>query len=437
MLKKIKLLIILSASLCSCITLATTDLTTDEKTKIISKLASELRENYVYPDNAKKMSALLLKNLHEGKYAGITAPQQLGTKLTEDIYSIYQDKHLRVIFDPKAIKAMQGEQSSTDSPMAEINNIKMLQRNNFGFNQIKVLPGNLGYMDLRNFSSAEPSKETVAAAMTFVENTEALIIDLRKNTGGSPDMVALIASYFFNEKPVHLGGFYYRPTDTYSESYTLDSILGKRRPNLPLYILTSKRTFSAAEDFSYSLKHLKRATVIGEITGGGAHPVNPYIIGDRFLVSLPIGRSTNPITNTNWEGVGVQPDIKVAGEDALLMAQKLALKNLMENDLTAKAFYQWSLEDINVNLAPVNLTASKLKSYTGKFDYINISFDNGQLNSLASSGKKRKLTPLSKTTFKLADIDWVRFEFIVKNNQVVGIREYFDDGSSQYHEKSS
>lgn len=437
--KLLLLLLLLCASQCYGLVLAETNLTTNEKAQVISNLAKELKNNYVYPDNGLKMSALLLKNMNEGKYANIIKARGLSEQLTQDVHSIYHDKHLRVIYDPSAVEAMQDETVSADDPMAEINFLASMQRNNFGFNQVKILPGNIGYIDLHSFSSAQPSQDTAAAAMKFVENTDAMIIDLRKNTGGDPAMVALLASYFFADKPVHLGGFYWRPTDSYSENFTLADITGKHRPDVPLYILTSNRTFSAAEDFSYSLKHLKRATIVGEVTGGGAHPVGPYVIGKRFFVSLPQGRSTNPITKKNWEGVGVQPDLKLVANQALLIAQQQVLKSLLEEDDSDSATdsLQWALIGIEAELAPTTLSNKKLKSYSGKFGRLEILYQNKQLHLVVDNRPNRVLTPLSHTLFKLPDSAHIRLEFEVKNEQVVGLYERFDDGFSRYTDKSS
>ena len=182
---------------------------------------------------------------------------------------------------------------------------------------------------MRGFSDVEYGGETAVAAMNFLSNADAIIIDLRNNGGGSPAMIQLISSYLFDSNPVHLNNFYWRPTDSNSQTWTLPHVSGTRSPDTPLYILTSSGTFSAAEEFSYNLKNLERATLIGETTGGGAHPGGSLIATERFMVWVPTGRAINPITNTNWEGSGVIPHIKTSAREALDKAYTIALEQLI------------------------------------------------------------------------------------------------------------
>ena len=182
------------------------------------------------------------------------------------------------------------------------------------------MPGNIGYIDLRGFADPEAGAETVAAAMNFLANTDALIFDLRQNGGGGPEMVALISSYLFGEKPVHLNSLYWRKGDKTDDFWTKPASALKKFPDKDVYILTSNRTFSAAEEFTYNLKNLKRATIIGETTGGGANPGGTFRLTEHFGAFIPTGRAISPITKTNWEGTGVEPDVKVPKEQALKAA---------------------------------------------------------------------------------------------------------------------
>jgi retinol-binding protein 3 len=192
------------------------------------------------------------------------------------------------------------------------------------------LAGNVGYMKFNGFVSPEDGAYTVTAAMSFIANTDALIIDVRQNGGGSPEMVAFICSYLFPAEPgVHLNDLYDRPADSTRQNWTLPSVPGKRYLDKPVYVLTSSRTFSAAEEFTYNLKTQKRATIVGETTGGGAHPVNFRPVATNFAVTVPFARAINPVTKTNWEGTGVKPDREVPAADALKTAHIDALKKLI------------------------------------------------------------------------------------------------------------
>jgi C-terminal processing protease CtpA/Prc len=164
---------------------------------------------------------------------------------------------------------------------------------------------------------------TVVAAMGFVAHTDAVIFDLRENGGGDPAMVTLIASYLFDQ-PTHTIDIYNRHEDSLKQFWTLPYLPGERLAKQPVYVLTAKRTFSGAEEFAFDLKMLKRATIVGETTGGGAHPVSGHTVGDYFEIGVPFAKSLDPVKKTNWEGTGVEPDVKVPAADALTTATKLA-----------------------------------------------------------------------------------------------------------------
>ncbi len=201
-------------------------------------------------------------------------------------------------------------------------------RNNYGFRKVEILPNNIGYIRFDQFNESEEAREIAAAALAFVANCDALIFDLRHNGGGTRHVNQFISSYLFDEV-THLGGMYSRLTDDTTEWSTLDEIPGKRfGPDLPVYILTSSMTFSAAEAFAYWLKDLKRVTVVGETTGGGAHPVRERVINDRFWMRIPFARAISAVTKTDWEGVGVIPDIKVPASQALETACEDAAKKI-------------------------------------------------------------------------------------------------------------
>lgn len=301
------------------------DITVDAATRaaVIDNLIKELNDSYVFPESAKKMETDLRARLSSREYDSLTSARAFAEKLTADLQSVSKDKHLRIRFSSQPIPVRKERTEPTDAEKAE--NRWFSQRVNYGFERVERMNGNIGYIDLRGFSDHEAGADTVAAAMTLVSNTEALIFDLRQNGGGSPAMVALISSYLFGDKPVHLNSLYWRKGDRTEEFWTKPEAAAKRFPNKDIYVLTSNRTFSGAEEFSYNLKNLKRATIIGETTGGGAHPGGMVRLSDHFGAFVPTGRAISPITKTNWEGTGVEPDIKVPKEQALKVAYLMAL----------------------------------------------------------------------------------------------------------------
>jgi retinol-binding protein 3 len=303
-------------------------LTTAEMSVTIDSVNAILQKNYIFPEVADKMAQSLKMNLKKGNYNSLVNPSEFARQLTKDLYSVSNDRHLSVNYNPQLIAAEKNAVTDEEKTKQENQRIMDLKRSNFGFQEIKILAGNIGYLDLREFADPKYAGETAIAAMNFLSNADALIVDLRQNGGGSPSMIQLISSYFFSPEPVHLNNFYFRPTNENTQTWTLPYVPGVRRPDIDLYILTSSYTFSAAEEFCYNLKNLKRATIIGETTGGGAHPTGSVIATDKFFVRVPKGRAINPITNTNWEGTGVTPHIQVSAEKALATAHAKALENL-------------------------------------------------------------------------------------------------------------
>jgi C-terminal processing protease CtpA/Prc len=200
---------------------------------------------------------------------------------------------------------------------------------NYGVHKVERLPGNVGYLDLHYFHRPAWGGETMVAAINFLANTDALIIDLRQCTGGYPGMIALLCSYLFGEEPIHLDSIYWRDDDLTQQYWTLPYIPGKRFEAQPVYVLLSKVTFSGGEGFAYILKTRQRATLIGEKTDGGAHAGASYRLHPHFEAFIPVGRTLSQVTGTNWEGVGVTPDIPLPQEQAFQTAYNLALKSVL------------------------------------------------------------------------------------------------------------
>jgi hypothetical protein len=312
------------------------DLTIDaaQRAEVIEGVIKRLNDNYVFPDVAKKMEAAIRERVQKKEYDSMTSARTFALTLTNHLQEVSRDKHLRVSYSREVYPKREGQRGPSPEEVERFR--QHLTTINYGFERIERLQGNVGYMDLRGFFPAEFGAETAVAAMNFLSNTDALIIDLRLNGGGDPAMVALLSSYLFGPQSVHLNDLYWRAEDRTRQWWTLPYVPGKRYANKDVYILTSKRTFSAAEEFTYNLKNLKRATVIGETTGGGAHPGGLQPINDHFAVWVPSGRAINPISKTNWEGTGVKPDVEVPADQALKTAQSMALNKLLEKTSDAR-----------------------------------------------------------------------------------------------------
>lgn len=416
---------------------STEPLTTKEQQTVIDSVGSKLNANYVFPDIAKKMVTSIQSKLKNGNYKSVLDPQEFANTLTTDLQAISNDKHLRVTFAPGHIREQQQRITAEDSIAFLNRHISNLKRNNFGFKELKIMSGNIGYLDLRSFSNVEYAGETAVSAMNFLSNADAIIIDLRNNTGGSPAMIQLITSYLFESHPVHLNNFYWRPRDQNSQTWTLPHVSGKRSPDTPVYVLTSGRTFSAAEEFSYNLKHLERATLVGETTGGGAHPGGSVVATDRFMVWIPTGRAINPITNTNWEGTGVSPHIEAPAADALDIAYKNALELLIKNneDKGLQAFYEWPLVEINLKTNPVTLDAKTLKKFAGIYGPRVVTFENGKLYYQRGKGTKYELLPYTTNEFVLKGLDSFRIRFLTEENTITALQGLYDNGRTDKNKK--
>jgi len=294
------------------------------RAKVIDGAIANLNESYVFPETAKKMEEAVRAHQKKGDYDAITDGDDFAKRLTDDFQAVSHDKHLHVMFSPALMPDMG---SHARDPKRDAEERKEMDRMNCGFNKVEILEGNVGYLKFDFFAEPEICGPTAIAAMNFLAHVDAIIFDLRENGGGDPKMVAFISTYLFAER-THLNDLWTRKGDITDQYWTLPYVPGERLDGKPAFVLTSKETFSGGEEFTNNLKVLKRATIIGETTGGGAHPVNGHRIDDHFGIGVPFARAINPVTKTNWEGTGVEPDVKVPAPDALTTAQKLAGEKL-------------------------------------------------------------------------------------------------------------
>ena len=281
---------------------------------LIFATIDHLNRDYIFPDVAMEISKRLTTKLLSGAYDLTKTDSALAELVTDHIRSVNGDKHLLVSLIPP-------NRQDPDIDL-EARRQERMRAHNFGFEQVKILDSNVGYLELTALIDTKIDGAGMAAtkAMETLSDTDCLIVDLRRNGGGNPTMIQLVTTYLFEGDPIHLNSFYFRKTDDYKQFWTLPYVPGKRMPNVPVYVLTSEMTFSGAEEFCYNLRALKRATIVGEVTGGGANPGDFHPLNRCFEVFVPHGRAINPITKTNWEGIGVQPDILCDSQDALNVA---------------------------------------------------------------------------------------------------------------------
>jgi len=397
--------------------------------EIIDSVTRALNEIYVFPDVAKNMEKHLRKQYKNNEYKDITSLNEFAQKLTEDLREISQDRHLWVRFAPDELLAQFQGDTLTDE--AKKQELEEKRADNFCFKELKILEGNVGYVDFRCFSEATDAGATAIAAMNFLAYTDAIIFDVRQNGGGSPSMIQLITSYFFPE-PVHLNSFYIRKSDSTHQFWTQAHVQGPRMTDVDLYVLTSDYTFSGAEEFTYNLKNMERATIIGDTTGGGAHPIEIKPFPNLNIgMSLPFGRAVNPVSGTNWEGTGIAPHIAVPQEQALDVAHLEALKKLLKKteDADRKAQLEWAVEGKNIKINPVTVEVSQLQKYAGQFGPRKFWVEDGVLYYQREDRPKHALIPMGDHRFMLDGLDYFRIKFVEKPagqfNEIIG---QYDNG---------
>jgi len=333
---------------------------------LIDSIEYTLLENYIFPKKAKLMADKLRSQYKKGAYKTIKDPFQIKHALENDLRSVHQDGHLHLNYDPvmaeRVMLPLPARTTQDDSTA-----LQREKADNFFFTQVEILRGNIGYVQFQGFSGfVKEAKPTITAAFKFVENTSAVIIDLRKNHGGSPWMVKQIASYFVSER-THLNDIYERRGNETKEFWADPKDADGVMLLMPVYILTSRSTYSAAEDLTYAMQVNKRALIVGDTTGGGAHPVGPFVVGQGYVITVPIARSINPITKTDWEGTGILPDVPVRTEDALTKAQEHILLHKLSTLSNKQELEQVQLQLLALK-PTVALTAEQWRSLDGRYE---------------------------------------------------------------------
>jgi hypothetical protein len=404
-----------------------------KKQAIVDEVSALLNKNYIFAETAKKIEDLIRGRFKNGDYDKLTDAQAFAQALSQDLLSVSKDKHMGFAFAPLMAAEIlrQQSQNEDEARAARERELAAAKRNNFGFRKVEQLPGNIGYLDFRSFASAGQAGATAVAALNFLAYCDAVIIDLRQNGGGDPSQIQLISSYFFPE-PTHLNDLYYRANDTTDNYWTLPYVPGVKPVAADLYILTSRGTFSGAEEFSYNMKSLKRAILIGETTGGGAHPTNAMVVQEKFVLRVPVGRAINPITKTNWEGAGVTPDIQVPAPQAFDRAYAMAVEKLAAKttDPERKNEFAWILTGMKAKLNPPQVAEKILKMYPGVYGERKVFLENGVLY-YQRTGPKYRLVAMTETLFAVEGLDYFRLEFVVKDGQATAVVGLYDNGDRQ------
>jgi hypothetical protein len=371
------------------------------KARIIDWVGKMLNDIYVFPDVAAKCGALLRDKLAAGAYDAESDISAFARRLTADLREVAHDKHMSVQYAPKS--------SLREEPKDEAEKKRRLETliydwrlDNFLFKKVEHLEGNVGYLRFDRFVDARYAGGTAVAAMNFLGNCDAMIVDLRSNGGGNGTMVKLLLGYFFEEE-TNVCDLENRQEGKTYQAWTPAYVPGPRLDKVDLYVLTSRRTFSAAEEFAYDLQSLKRATIVGETTGGGGHTVSHKRNEDlKIEFSIPNARAINPVTKTGWEGRGVAPDVSCPADQALDKAYALALKALHDKAPQTGNKKAWlkGLLDYQEGIAdPHPISEAEMKAYTGSYGPVRVLIEGGRLYVIQPNGSKSRLVFLGGDMF--------------------------------------
>ncbi len=399
---------------------------------IVDSLTAVIDSVYVLAEPAARIVAGLRANLARGDYDQLTDPEEFARRLENDAQAINHDGHFGIRALPPLDPAVEAAQQDEDP--ADIERRRRLNRAaNYGFRQAEILAGGVGYLRFDRFAGEDEAFAAATAAMNFLANSNAVILDLRGNGGGNASMIRYLCGYLFPES-THLINWDIRARGLTRQSYSADAVPGSRLLTQPVYVLTSNRTFSAAEEFSFDLRNLERATLVGETTGGGGHTVAAYVFGFdgfRMMIRIPYGRAYNPLTNEGWEGHGVEPHIAVPAAQALDAAHVDALRKLMEaeTDPAVRDSYGWALQFVEARLDPITLDAEQLAVYAGGYGPRRIILEDGVLWYQREGRPRYRLAPLAQDRFAVVELDYFMLEFgrddAGRIDRLIG---HYDDG---------
>lgn len=413
------------------------------KAKVIEDINELIIERYVLPDVAIQVKEYLITRLKDGTYDKMESAKEFAQALWEDLQESSNDNHFYIEYSPKRAKLVMAEKSQ-DREEAEMAAREMAEQDrltNFGFKKLEILKGNVGYLDLDFFCNPDYAGPTAVAAMNFLANADAVIIDLRDTPGGEPTMVQLLSSYFVrgtHEGRTHLNTQEQVYDGTIEQYWTIAYVPGKRMYDIDLYVLTDGYTGSASEAFAYSMKALERGTIVGEKTRGSAHNVDFEVIQENYVMHLPVRRPVNPITGTNWEHTGVEPHISVPGIQGLDKAYVMALEKIMEktDDDEQRFRLTWAMDGVKARLEPVDLGAALMDKYVGEYGERKITLENGEL-FYQRTGPKYRLISLKENLFAVEGLDYFRIEMATdKKGNVTTLIGLYDDGRKDPSQRS-
>lgn len=397
-------------------------LTADLRRAVVDSVAAQVTRFYAVADTGRLIAEHLQRRSRAGAYDAVSSATRFAELLSADLKAINGDRHLSVTLAVPGMATLPAGLPSmppfnlSDAAVSQVppQILAAERRNHFGLGRADVLPGNVGYFEARGFSNLAEARDAVVAAFRYLEHTDALILDVRNHSGGSAALSNFIISHFTGPDTVPVLDLTIRAASQQARRWTLATVPGPRRPDVPLYVLMSRGTASAGEDLAFVLKNLGRATLVGEPTYGAGRNNPSFSTGLGFVTSVSVSTVKDPRTGAEWEGVGVKPDVPVPPRNALVAAHTLALRTLADRADTPARRRELELtrEFVAVQARPREVPAAVLRRYVGTYGgERTITVENGRLVFRRTANRLgQELTPVSDTLFALTPVVRVAFE---------------------------
>ena len=397
--------------------------------EVVAHLEAALQQNYVFPDRIPAISAELDRRVQ----ANPVEAGRFAESLSQGLVKASEDLHFSVAFDPDEVAADRRAKASGETTTEARRDVERAA--NFGFRDARRLDGGLAYIRFDFFADPQYAQDTATGAMRFAEGAKGIIFDLRYNNGGVLEMAQLLMSYLYPAgKEQEFFDYNYTEDGKRVErgQWNLAAVPGQRSGDVPVVVLTGSTSFSAAEWMAFSLQRLGRATVIGEQTAGGAHPVSRVPIDDRFMLQVPIGQIRDPIKGEDFEGVGMTPDLTVPASGALLAAQKFLLQSRADaGDADAK----WALVPVEYAIAGQTPSAADLDEAVGAYEGRTLV---RTPTGIAYHWRGRfvlALDPIGKDLFAVQGTDGYRFRLVRANGVVTGLERVEKSGETSIYRR--
>lgn len=398
-----------------------------QKQVLINTAIAQLKENYIFPERVTKIEAVIKKKFDTKEYSSFNTLFDFLEHLNSDFETSGSDKHLDIFYGPKIVLKIKNDTLPEQKKIAPPEYVKMLQYENFKLRKAERLDGNMGYFKLNGFVELEYSKEAIISAMNFLANSSAFILDLRENRGGSAETASFLMSYFLPDS-TKLSEFKKRKGNEVVQLWTSNDTGIKKLLNVPLYILVSSKTSSGAEQVAYRLQQFKRATIIGEQTNGEGNPGMRFIINDKLYMMIPTAVNVNAVTGTNWDRVGITPDIKTTATDAYAKAIVEVCQVLSKAG--NNNIYKWISPEYEAQLHPEFASVEFINSIIGSYaEGKKINQENGSLYYTTESSK-RKMIYMGNQMFLMDGRNDYRMRFPKTTKRVEFVEFIWNDGTA-------